>query len=112
MRGEPSSPWPAALLAGCITGRLHYWPAALLAGCITRDGRLLDFVLCGEELAVKRWVPIEELKRALEFGVSGLGQPPPEGYKEGDLRLPPDTAIANRLLTTVVEGYNGTFPKI
>jgi NAD+ diphosphatase len=38
-------------------------------------------------------------------GTSGLGEGPPEGYKEGGLRLPPQTAIANRLMTAVVEGW-------
>ncbi|KAL8420213.1 hypothetical protein RB594_003118 [Gaeumannomyces avenae] len=96
-----SQPWP--------------FPASLMIGAIAQalpgDGERI-FLGNDPELEDAKWVPIEDLRRALEFGVSNLGQPPPDGYKEGGLRLPPDTAIANRLLTAVVEGYNGTFPKI
>jgi len=48
----------------------------------------------------------------LETGTSALGEPAPEGYKEGGLRLPPIQAIANRLITAVVEGYLSATPKI
>ena len=71
----------------------------------------------GEEIVLKhdpeledaKWVAIEEVREALKVGVSGLGEGAPEGYKEGGLRLPPRTAIANQLLEAVInEGFVGT----
>lgn len=64
------------------------------------------------ELQDAKWFTIEEVREALSKGVSGLGEPAPEGYKEGDLRLPPPTAIANRLMTAVCDGFVGSAPKI
>ena len=56
------------------------------------------------ELETAKWFELDEIKEALEFGVSGLGEDAPKGYKEGNLRLPPRTAIANQLITSVVQG--------
>jgi NAD+ diphosphatase len=64
------------------------------------------------ELDNAKWFPIEEVKEALVKGVSNLGEDAPEGYVEGSLRLPPQTAIANRLMTAVVEQWWGVTPKI
>jgi NAD+ diphosphatase len=57
------------------------------------------------ELEDAKWVDIEEVAEALKVGTSGLGEPPNEGYVEGNLRLPPETAIANQLLKAVVNGF-------
>ena len=57
-----------------------------------------------EELEHAKWVSLAEVKEALEVGTSGLGEAAGEGYKEGGLRLPPRTAIANQLLTAVTGG--------
>ncbi|KAL8827791.1 MAG: hypothetical protein Q9191_002980 [Dirinaria sp. TL-2023a] len=91
------------------------YPANLMIGAIaqTTGGK-------GEEIALKhdpeledaKWVEVQEVREALELGTSGLGEEAPKGYKEGGLRLPPRMAIANRLLTAVVEGFVGTGPKI
>ena len=57
------------------------------------------------ELEDAKWYPMEEVRHALRYGSSGLGEAAPEGYKEGGLRLPPATAIANLLMSSLVEGF-------
>ena len=60
------------------------------------------------ELEDAKWVPLEEVREALRVGTSNLGEGAQEGYREGALRLPPRTAIANQLLEAVVNGgWNG-----
>lgn len=56
------------------------------------------------ELEHAKWVNLAEVKEALVVGTSGLGEEAGEGYKNGGLRLPPKTAIANQLLTAVTGG--------
>lgn len=56
------------------------------------------------ELETAKWFTLEEIKEALQYGTSGLGDPAPAGYKEGGLRLPPKTAIAHQLINAVVQG--------
>lgn len=95
-----SQPWP--------------YPASLMIGAIAQalpDGETIDLGN-DPELEDAQWFPLETVRDALKFGVSGLGEPAPEGYKEGGLRLPPPAAIANRLMTAVVEGYATTTPKM
>ncbi|KXH53840.1 NUDIX domain-containing protein [Colletotrichum salicis] len=95
-----SQPWP--------------YPASLMIGAIAQslpDGETIDLGN-DPELEDAQWFPLETVRDALEFGVSGLGEPAPEGYKEGELRLPPPAAIANRLMTAVVEGYATAAPKM
>ena len=64
------------------------------------------------ELEAARWCSFEEVREALRVGTSGLGEGPGEGYREGGLRLPPKTAIANQLLEAVVGGFLGGDAKI
>ena len=65
------------------------------------------------ELQEAKFFTFDEVKEALRTGTSGLGEPPGPEYKEGGLRLPPATAIANRLITScVLEGFVGPAPKI
>ncbi|KAK2025783.1 NUDIX domain-containing protein [Colletotrichum zoysiae] len=95
-----SQPWP--------------YPASLMIGAIAQalpDGETIDLGN-DPELEDAQWYPFEVVRDALKYGVSGLGEPAPEGYKEGGLRLPPPAAIANRLLTAVVEGYATATPKM
>lgn len=83
------------------------YPANLMIGAVaqTVGGEGEEIVLKHDpELEDARWVGIEEMREALRVGVSGLGEEAPEGYKEGGLRLPPRTAIANQLLEAVVNG--------
>ncbi|KAK4697002.1 NAD+ diphosphatase, partial [Lecanoromycetidae sp. Uapishka_2] len=99
--------------SGCKLGRviIHStqpwpYPANLMIGAIAQC------VPGGEEIVLKhdpelehaKWVPLAEVKEALEVGTSGLGEEAGEGYKEGGLRLPPKTAIANQLLRAVTGG--------
>ncbi|KAF5021705.1 hypothetical protein F66182_6262 [Fusarium sp. NRRL 66182] len=95
-----SQPWP--------------YPASLMIGAIAQalPGEGENINLNDKELEVAKWFSIEEIRQGLESGTSSLGQPAPEGYKEGGLRLPPAQAIANRLITAVVEGYLTVAPRI
>jgi len=83
------------------------YPANLMIGAIAQVASPEDEVIKLDndpELETAKWFELDEIKEALENGVSPLGDPAPPGYKEGNLRLPPRTAIANRLITAVVEG--------
>lgn len=95
-----SQPWP--------------YPASLMIGAIAQalPGEGEKITLNDKELEVAKWFEMEEVRAALETGTSALGEPAPEGYKDGGLRLPPIQAIANRLITAVVQGYLSAAPKI
>jgi NAD+ diphosphatase len=90
------------------------YPANLMIGAIAQA------LLGGEEILLKhdpeledaKWVDWDEIREALRVGASGPGEAISEEYKEGSLRLPPKTAIANQLLTAVVGGFLGETPKI
>lgn len=90
------------------------YPANLMIGAIaqaTPDGE--NIALKNDpELEDAKWVAIEEIAEALKVGTSGLGEEPPEGYKEGGLRLPPPTAIANQLLRAIADGFLGSESKL
>lgn len=82
------------------------YPSSLMIGAIAQalpEGDQIN--LNDKELDNARWFSFEEVQNALISGVSALDGDAPKHYKEGDLRLPPSQAIANRLLTAVVEGY-------
>ncbi|KAI1854906.1 hypothetical protein JX266_001024 [Neoarthrinium moseri] len=88
-----SQPWP--------------YPANLMIGAIgqaTTEGETINLGN-DPELESAKWFPMEEVRDALLTGTSGLGEAAPEGYKEGGLRLPPQTAIANRLMDAVTGGF-------
>ncbi|KAK4123059.1 hypothetical protein N657DRAFT_574192 [Parathielavia appendiculata] len=89
-----SQPWP--------------FPASLMIGAIGQalpgDGEKI-YLGHDAELESAKWFPLDEVKEALLTGTSGLGEAAPAGYMEGALRLPPQTAISNRLITAVVEGW-------
>jgi NAD+ diphosphatase len=86
------------------------YPANLMIGAIGQaipgDGEKIDLGH-DPELDDAKWFEFSDVREALKVGTSGLGDPPPEGWKEGGLRLPPATAIANQLMTAVVEGFVG-----
>ncbi|KAI0013886.1 NUDIX hydrolase domain-like protein [Xylariaceae sp. FL0662B] len=95
-----SQPWP--------------FPANLMIGAIgqaTPDGEAIHLGH-DPELEAAKWYPFDEVRQALRMGVSAIGEPAPAGYKEGGLRLPPQTAIANRLMDAVLKGYLSAAPKI
>ena len=64
------------------------------------------------ELDDAKWVPFEEVRESLRVGTSGLGEDAGPEYKEGGLRLPPSTAIANQLMTAVCNGFVGGSAKM
>lgn len=89
-----SQPWP--------------FPASLMIGAVGQaipgDGEKI-FLGHDPELEDAKWFSIDEVRQALVHGTSNLGEKAGEGYIEGGLRLPPQTAIANRLISAVVEGW-------
>ncbi|KAF7558695.1 hypothetical protein G7046_g5466 [Stylonectria norvegica] len=95
-----SQPWP--------------YPASLMIGAIAQahPGEAENITLNDKELETAKWFSVDEVRTALVNGVSGLGEDAPAAYIEGDLRLPPPQAIANRLMTAVVEGFLTAAPKI
>jgi len=107
--------------AGILVGRvvIHStqpwpYPANLMIGAIGQsvpEGETIDLGN-DPELEDAKWYDFEEVREALNIGVSGLGDPAPPSYKEGGLRLPPETAIANQLMTSVVNGFLGEASKI
>ncbi|KUJ17395.1 uncharacterized protein LY89DRAFT_684453 [Mollisia scopiformis] len=83
------------------------YPANLMIGAIGQalpDGEKIHLEH-DPELQDAKWVEMDDIREALLHGTSGLGEPPSEGYKEGGLRLPPKTAIANQLLAAVTGGF-------
>ena len=90
-----SQPWP--------------YPANLMIGAVgvaVKGGENVDLGH-DPELEDARWFSLEEVEEALRVGTSGLGEDAEEEYKEGNLRLPPKTAIANQLLKAVCDGWAG-----
>lgn len=95
-----SQPWP--------------FPANLMVGAIGQAVPNGETIHLGhdEELSDAKWYTMDEVREGIANGVSGLGDPAPAAYKEGNLRLPPQTAIANQLIQAVLNGYLGAVPKI
>lgn len=105
--------------AGVVLGRVVIYstqpwpyPANLMIGAIaqTIPGGEIIALSHDPELEDAKWVELEEIQEALRVSTSGLEEEPTKGYKEGDLRLPPRTAIANQLLAAVVGGFRGGLP--
>ncbi|KAL1302881.1 hypothetical protein AAFC00_003208 [Neodothiora populina] len=84
------------------------YPANLMIGAIGQsvpgDGEEIDLGN-DPELEDAKWFSFDEVKDALKTGTSALGEDAGPGYKEGSLRLPPSTAIANQLMTAVINGF-------
>ena len=88
-----SQPWP--------------YPANLMIGAIAQVASAEDETIKLDndpELEAAKWFELQEVQEALRVGTSGLDDVVHEGYKEGNLRLPPRTAIANQLIAAVVDG--------
>ena len=83
------------------------YPACLMIGAVAQSvaGAEEIHLKHDPELEDAKWVSIKEVAEALRIGTGGLGEGPGPEYKEGGLRLPPPTAIANQLLTVVVGGF-------
>lgn len=116
-------PYPANLMIGCVAQAVGVPPSPSFStsgngeenvnvrGNRGTQGTPEEIVLKHDpELEDAKWVPLEEVREALRVGTHNLleGERIGEGYREGALRLPPQTAIANRLLEAVVNGgWNG-----
>ena len=83
------------------------YPANLMIGAVAQcvPGKEEIMLKHDPELEDAKWVSLEEVREALELGTSNLGEEAPRGYKEGGLRLPGRTAIANQLLQAVTGGF-------
>lgn len=83
------------------------YPANLMIGAIGQAIPGGEEVNLGHdaELEDAKWFTLDEVREALKVGTSGLGEEAGPGYKEGGLRLPPKTAIANQLMSAVINGF-------
>ncbi|KAI4650477.1 hypothetical protein J4E93_002833 [Alternaria ventricosa] len=91
-------PYPANLMIGAIGQAIPYGETIHLG----HDAELED----------AKWFTADEIREALRIGTSGLGDDAGPEYKEGGLRLPPKTAIANQLITAVANGFASGSPMI
>ncbi|KAI4916713.1 hypothetical protein J4E90_003216 [Alternaria incomplexa] len=90
------------------------YPANLMIGAIGQaipDGETIHLGH-DAELEDAKWFTADEIREALRIGTSGLGDDAGPEYKEGGLRLPPKTAIANQLITAVANGFASGSPMI
>ena len=115
-------PYPAGLMVGCVgvaapgeglrRGATGAWERERAQG---NDGELED----------ARWWPVETVRGALEAATESLDKATRErgkgeawvdqewkGGKDGELRLPPKTAIANQLIEAAVEWASGSDAKL
>ncbi|KAF1998162.1 hypothetical protein P154DRAFT_469829 [Amniculicola lignicola CBS 123094] len=90
------------------------YPANLMIGAIGQAIPGGEEIHLGHdaELEDAKWFTAEEVREALRVGTSGLGEAAGSEYKEGGLRLPPKTAIANQLMWAVVNGFASGAPMI
>ncbi|KAH9903644.1 NUDIX hydrolase domain-like protein [Xylariomycetidae sp. FL2044] len=99
-----SQPWP--------------YPANLMIGAIgqaTPDGERIHLGN-DPELEDARWYPFDEVREALAASTVAFGEPESEGgaaaAKKSSFKVPPQSAIANRLMSAVMSGYLGEASKI
>lgn len=90
------------------------YPANLMIGAIGQAIPTGETIDLGNdpELEDAKWFDFDEIREALRVGTSGLGEDAGSEYKEGGLRLPPNTAIANQLMTAVANGFASGESKI
>lgn len=90
------------------------YPSSLMIGAVAEalpgDGETIH--LNDGELESATWFTVEEVRTALAQTTGAMTEPAPKEYIEGNLRVPPPQAIANRLMTAVVEGYLTGIAKI
>ncbi|RDA91904.1 hypothetical protein CP533_1305 [Ophiocordyceps camponoti-saundersi (nom. inval.)] len=82
------------------------YPASLMIGAVAEalSGEE-DIVLNDKELESAKWFTLDEVRQALDQKS--------DGHDRGTgLRVPPPQAIANRLMTAVVQGFLTGIPKI
>ncbi|PCG99500.1 Zinc ribbon, NADH pyrophosphatase [Penicillium occitanis (nom. inval.)] len=81
------------------------YPANLMIGAIAQVSDPAHETINLEhdpELEDAKWFSIAEVEEALKNGAGMLGEPPNKDYVEGNLRLPPVTAIANQLIQAAI----------
>lgn len=105
-------PYPANLMIGAVGQAVPASEVPNGNGKRGADGEQEIDLGNDPELGDAKWYPFEEVRHALRVGTSGLGEDAGPEYKEGDLRLPPNTAIANQLMMAVTSGFVGGAPKI
>ncbi|KAF2021117.1 hypothetical protein BU24DRAFT_416781 [Aaosphaeria arxii CBS 175.79] len=90
------------------------YPANLMIGAIGQAIPTGETVHLGHdaELEDAKWFTLDEVREALRIGTSGLGEDAGPEYKPGGLRLPPKTAIANQLMSAVVNGFVSGSPNL
>lgn len=90
------------------------YPANLMIGAVGQAIPGGEEIHLGHdaELEDAKWFTAEEVREALRVGTSGIGEPAGPEYKEGGLRLPPKTAIAHNLISSVVNGFATGTPMI
>ncbi|KAF1848059.1 uncharacterized protein K460DRAFT_67528 [Cucurbitaria berberidis CBS 394.84] len=90
------------------------YPANLMIGAIGQAIPGGETIHLGHDVELEdaKWFTAEEVREALRVGTSGLGDDAGPEYKEGGLRLPPQTAIANQLMTAFVNGFASGSPMI
>lgn len=95
-----SQPWP--------------YPANLMIGAIGQATPGGETINLGNdpELEDAKWYTFDEVTQAMAGATATFGDSQPGEGEQRRLRIPPQTAIANRLMTAVVEGYLGVPPKI
>lgn len=88
------------------------YPSTLMLGAVTQalPGEE-EITLNDKELENAKWFTVDEVREALKE-TGRRAEPAPEGGGDARLRVPPPQAIANRLMTAVVEGYLTGIPKI
>ncbi|KAL4870271.1 hypothetical protein BDV12DRAFT_63880 [Aspergillus spectabilis] len=82
------------------------YPANLMIGAIAQVSDPAHEIISlnhDPELEDAKWFEIAEVEEALIVGTSNLDQAAGPGYKEGALRLPPATAIANQLIQAAIK---------
>ncbi|KAF2718943.1 hypothetical protein K431DRAFT_287130 [Polychaeton citri CBS 116435] len=90
------------------------YPANLMIGAVGQavpEGEKIDLGN-DPELDDAKWFDFGEVREALRVGTSALGEEAGPEYKEGGLRLPPQTAIAHQLVSSVVNGFASGAAKI
>ncbi|KAI0535612.1 NUDIX hydrolase domain-like protein [Xylaria digitata] len=94
-----SQPWP--------------YPANLMIGAIGQALPNGETINLGNdpELEDAKWYTFDEVREAMGISTVRFGDAVPEGERR-KLRIPPQTAIANRLMAAVIEGYLGPPPKM
>ncbi|KAI1304356.1 NUDIX hydrolase domain-like protein [Xylaria venustula] len=93
-----SQPWP--------------YPANLMIGAIGQAAPNGETINLGNdpELEDAKWYTFDEVREAMGTSAVAFGDAVPGDQRK--LRIPPQTAIANRLMAAVLDGYLGASPKI